>query len=52
MQEINGNPENLELCKKWVGKEITLQEAEQNIIEFKEILFDGEYITLVNGHLE
>ena len=52
MQEINGNPENLDFCKKWVGKEITLQEAEQNIREFKEILFDGKNITIVNGHLE
>jgi len=52
MQEINDDPENLELCKKWVGKEIILQEVEKNMEEFKEILFNGKRIMIVNGHLE
>jgi len=51
-QEINNNPDKLEQCKKWIGQELTLKEVEENIVEFGEILFDGNRIMIVNGHLD
>ena len=49
--QIN-NQDQLTLCRKWKGKEITLQEAEDNIEEFKEISFDGKRIWIENGYSE
>ena len=50
-EKINDNLSRLELCKKWTGKEISLQEAEENIEEFEEIMFNGNRILVVNGYL-
>jgi len=50
-QKINDNLSRLELCKKWTGKEITLKEAEENIDELGEIMFNGIRILVVNGYL-
>jgi hypothetical protein len=46
------NKDKWELCVKWSGKYLSLQEAEENIEEFREILFDGKDIMIVNGHLD
>ena len=48
-QEINDNPRKLEQCKKWTGKELTLQEVEENILEFGEIIFNGKEIIVDNN---
>lgn len=46
------NLDKWELCVKWSGKELSLQEVEENIIEFEEVLFDGKHIMIVNGYLD
>jgi benzoyl-CoA reductase/2-hydroxyglutaryl-CoA dehydratase subunit BcrC/BadD/HgdB len=51
-EHIKNNQDKLEMCKKWVGKEITLSELEEVVSEFNEVLFDGKSITVVNGHLD
>jgi len=51
-EKIEANPEKLALCQKWLGKEITLQEVEENISKFYEILFNGTSIFIVNGYLD
>ena len=51
-ENVDNNPEKLEQCKKWLGKTITLQEVEENIEEFEEIMFDGRRILIINGSLE
>lgn len=51
-KELLNNQKEWEMCVKWVGKEITLQEAEENIEEFGEFIFDGESIRIVNDYLD
>ena len=50
-EELLGNEDKLKQCKKWLGKELTLSEVEENIEEFKEVLFNGKTIMIVNGIL-
>ena len=45
-EKIRNNPKQLELCKKWKGKEITLAELEDLIDEFGEIVFNGKTIEI------
>lgn len=50
--KIESNPEELEKCKKWSGKEITIMELEDFVKEVGPIVFDGETIEVYNGYRE
>jgi hypothetical protein len=45
---IKYNPEKLEMCRKWQGKEITILELEEFITEFNSIIFNGDTIKILN----
>ena len=51
-QYLVDNQDKWELCVRWLGKDLSLQEVEENIAEFGEVLFDGKCIMIVNGHLD
>lgn len=42
----------VELCRKWSGKLVTILEMENLIGEFKEVVFDGEHIEVYNDYRE
>lgn len=39
-----------DFCNKWKGKEISLNELEELIDEFGEVVFNGESIEIVNDY--
>lgn len=45
---INVNKKELERCKKWTGKKITILELEDLITEFGKVVFDGKMIEVYN----
>lgn len=50
--EIPFHKKNLEVYKKWKGKEITILELEENIKEFDRVVFDGNVIEIYNDYRE
>lgn len=52
LEKIKANPQELERCKKWSGKEITILELESLISDFGEVVFDGETIEIYNDYRE
>jgi len=49
---VDANPEKLEMCRKWRGKEITILELEELIGEFGQVVFDGNTIEIYNDYRE
>jgi len=51
-EKIESNREELEKCRKWKGKEITIMELEDFVKEVGTIVFDGEVIEVYNDYRE
>lgn len=52
LDSIKANPKELERCRKWSGKEITILELETLIEEFGQVVFNGETIEIYNDYRE
>jgi len=51
-KELLNHQDEWQACINWSGKEMTLQELEENIDKFGEVLFDGKRIMVVNDYLD
>ena len=51
-RKVEENPKELERCRKWSGKELTIVELEIYIEEFGRVVFNGETIEVYNGQRE
>jgi hypothetical protein len=51
-RKVEDNPEEVEQCRKWKDKEITILELEELINEFGSVVFDGCTIEIYNDYRE
>lgn len=50
--QIQNNPKQLAMCRKWVGKKIKLSEIPTLITEVGEVILDNDTVDIYNGYRE